>query len=339
MNDLMKMFSMTKPIIQAPMAGGAVTPKLASAVSNVGGLGSLASGYLKNGQLEEQVIEMKQLTDRAFQVNLFVPKEEEVPSEAQVQHWKEIIPQAEEARPFTPVEDEWKDFYQKVELLVKHRVKACSFTFNLPPEDAVNKLRDAGCLLLGTACAVEEAVMMEERGMDAVILQGMEAGGHRGAFLPSSGAVGVMSLIPQTVDRLRVPVIAAGGITDVRGVKASLALGAQSVQIGTAFLVCEESRAHPLHKQQIFHASATDTRLTKVFSGKEARGIVNAWMEENEKREQEVLPYPYLNTLTKPMRQDAATRNDPSRMSLWAGQGVGSLKEEMSVEEMLEQLW
>jgi nitronate monooxygenase len=339
MNDLIKLLSIKKPIIQAPMAGGAVTPRLAAAVSNAGGLGSLASGYLNPDTLEKQLHEMKQRTDHLFQVNLFVPKEEKAPEDEQVQRWKEIIPHANEAKPFASIQDEWQDFYRKVDLLIRHRVKVCSFTFDLPPEDAVKKLKDAGCILLGTACSEEEALLLEERGMDAIVLQGTEAGGHQGAFLPASKPVELRSLIAETVDRIRVPVIAAGGLTDEKGVREALALGAQGAQIGTAFLVSKESGAHPVHKQQIFNASAVDTRLTKVFSGKEARGIVNAWMEENAGREQESLPYPYLNTLTKPMRQEAAKRNDPSRMSLWAGRGVGELNGEMSVEELMEKLW
>ncbi|KSU58313.1 nitronate monooxygenase [[Bacillus] enclensis] len=339
MNDLIKLLSIKKPIIQAPMAGGAVTPSLASAVSSAGGLGSLASGYLHPDAVETQLLEMKQQTDRPFQVNLFVPKEEEAPSGEQVQRWKELIPHANRARPFTSIQEEWQDFYQKVDLLVEHRVRICSFTFDLPPEDAVKKLKDVGCILLGTACSPEEALLMEERGMDAVVLQGKEAGGHQGAFLPASKPVELRALITETADRIGIPVIAAGGITDEKDVRKALALGAQCVQVGTAFLVCKESAAHHVHKQKIFTASASDTRLTKVFSGKEARGIVNAWMEENKHREQDVLPYPYLNTLTKPMRQEAATRNDPSHMSLWAGQGAGRLSKEMNVKELMEKLW
>jgi nitronate monooxygenase len=339
MYDLMKLFSITKPVIQAPMAGGAVTPRLAAAVSNAGGLGSLASGYLKPDVLEEQIHEMKQQTDRPFQINLFVPKEEKAPSEEQVQRWKEIIPFADQARPFASSQDEWQDFYQKVDLIVEHRVEICSFTFDLPPEDAVKKLKDAGCTLIGTACSAEEAVLLEERGMDAIVVQGLEAGGHQGAFLPASKPVALASMITETVDRIGIPVIAAGGIIDEKDVRKALALGAQCVQVGTTFLVCKESEAHPVHKEQIFTASGSDTRLTKVFSGKEARGIVNTWMEENKHREQMTLPYPYLNTLTKPMRHEAAKRTDPSHMSLWAGQGVERLDEEMSVEELMEQLW
>jgi nitronate monooxygenase len=339
MNDLMKLLSIKKPIIQAPMAGGAVTPRLAAAVSNAGGLGSIASGYLNPDVLETQLLEMKQQTDRPFQVNLFVPKHEKALEEEQVQRWKGIIPHSDKARPFASLQDEWQDFYQKVDLLLKHHVKICSFTFDLPPEDAVKKLKGAGCILLGTACSAEEAILMEERGMDAVVLQGVEAGGHQGAFLPESKPVELPTLITETVGRIGIPVVAAGGITDEKGVREALELGAQCVQAGTAFLVCKESAAHPVHKQQIFNASASDTRLTKVFSGKEARGIVNAWIKENEHREQDALPYPYLNTLTKPMRQEAAKQNDPSRMSLWAGQGVGQLNSEMSVEELMEQLW
>ncbi|MCA1054077.1 nitronate monooxygenase [Rossellomorea aquimaris] len=338
MNNLMKILSLSKPIIQAPMAGGATTPTLAAAVSKEGGLGSLASGYLTPEMLEEQLIEMTHLTDRAFQVNLFVPKKEEVPSEQKIQKWKEIVPFADKAKPFPTMEEEWKDFYSKVALLVKHRVNVCSFTFDLPPEDAVNTLKAAGCYLLGTACSVEEAVLMEQRGMDAVILQGAEAGGHQGAFLPSTEPVALMPLLSKTVEHISIPVIAAGGISDRRRVQTALEQGAQCVQIGTAFLICEESSAHPVHKQQILSATGNHTRLTKVFSGKEARGIVNDWMEDHVDLEEETLPYPYLNTLTKPMRQEAANNSDPSHMSLWAGEGVDSLKKEMTVRELIRDL-
>ncbi|MEC2058522.1 nitronate monooxygenase [Bacillus stercoris] len=340
MNEFMKKFSLTKPIIQAPMAGGITKPRLASAVSNQGALGSLASGYLKPELLEQQIKEMFELTDAPFQINVFVPLGLEMPPEDQVKKWKANIPLANQANQFTPVQEEWDDFYQKIDMILRYKVKACSFTFDLPPEDAVKELKTAGCCLIGTASTVEEALLMEERGMDILVLQGSEAGGHRGAFLPSKGesAIGLMALIPQAADALSVPVIAAGGIIDHRGVKAALTLGAQGVQIGSAFLICHESSAHPVHKKKIREANEADTKLTKLFSGKEARGIVNKWMEEKEQYETQTLPYPYQNTLTKAMRQQASLQNNHDQMSLWAGQGIRSLTEEMSVKQLLHKL-
>ncbi|WP_163136211.1 nitronate monooxygenase [Bacillus subtilis] len=340
MNEFMKKFSLTKPIIQAPMAGGITKPRLASAVSNQGALGSLASGYLTPDLLEQQIKEMFELTDAPFQINVFVPLGLEMPPKDQIKKWKENIPLANQVNQFTSVQEEWDDFYQKIDLILKYKVKACSFTFDLPPEDAVKELKTAGCCLIGTASTVEEALLMEERGMDIVVLQGSEAGGHRGAFLPSKGesAVGLMALIPQAADALSVPVIAAGGMIDHRGVKAALTLGAQGVQIGSAFLICHESNAHPVHKQKILEANEADTKLTTLFSGKEARGIVNKWMEEKEQFETQTLPYPYQNTLTKAMRQNASLQNNHDQMSLWAGQGIRSLTDEMSVKQLLNQL-
>lgn len=267
MNEFMKKFSLTKPIIQAPMAGGITKPRLASAVSNQGALGSLASGYLTPDLLEQQIKEIFELTDAPFQINVFVPLGLEMPPKDQIKKWKENIPLANQVNQFTSVQEEWDDFYQKIDLILKYKVKACSFTFDLPPEDAVKELKTAGCCLIGTASTVEEALLMEERGMDIVVLQGSEAGGHRGAFLPSKGesAVGLMALIPQAADALSVPVIAAGGMIDHRGVKAALTLGAQGVQIGSAFLICHESNAHPVHKQKILEANEADTKLALFY--------------------------------------------------------------------------
>jgi nitronate monooxygenase len=341
MNDFMKMFSLTKPIIQAPMAGGIIKPRLAAAVSEYGALGSLASGYLTPQVLEDQIKEMFELTEGSFQVNLFVPADNGTPNDEDVQHWKQNLPLCDKASPFTVIKEEWDDFYAKIELILQCGVKYCSFTFDLPPEDAVKELKKAGCGLIGTASSVEEAILMEERGMDAVVLQGSEAGGHRGSFLKSKGesSIGLMALIPQTTDVINIPVIAAGGIMDYRGVKAALTLGAQGVQVGTAFLICHESYAHPAYKQKIISENETTTRLTKLFSGKEARGIVNKWMEDKKLDEVRSLPYPYQNTLTKPMRQQAALQNNPEQMSLWAGQGIRSLNKETSVKELLDKLY
>lgn len=161
---------------------GLVTPVLAAAVSNEGALGSLASGYLSPDMLEKQIIEMQQLTDRVFQVNVFVPESRKEPDEDIVQTWKNKIPFSEQAPSFSSEKEEWDDFHKKVNIILKHNVKACSFTFGIPPDESIQALKKNGCCLIGTATTPQEAVLLEERGMDIIVLQGSEAGGHRGSF-------------------------------------------------------------------------------------------------------------------------------------------------------------
>ncbi|WP_145723663.1 nitronate monooxygenase, partial [Bacillus licheniformis] len=264
MNQFMERLSLSKPVVQAPMAGGPTTPRLAAAVSDCGGLGGLASGYLTPEVLRQQILETKKLTSAGFQVNLFIPEKRETVSREEYEGWQEKIPLAHSASPVTDERQDWGDFYEKIEIILKEGISAVSFTFGPPPADAVKELKDRNCCLIGTAVSVEEAVLLEELGMDVIVVQGSEAGGHRGAFLKTKGepAVGSMSLIPQAADHVSVPVIAAGGIFDKRGVAAAFALGAQGVQIGTAFLTCEESGTHPAYKQKLFEAVETDTSLT-----------------------------------------------------------------------------
>ncbi|MEC1647042.1 nitronate monooxygenase [Bacillus halotolerans] len=340
MTQWMKALSLSKPVIQAPMAGGLVTPRLAAAVSNEGALGSLASGYLSPATLEKQIIEMQELTGSAFQVNVFVPEKRKTPDDKTVHTWKQNIPFAEQAAAFPLEEEEWEDFHQKINLILTYNVKACSFTFGIPPDESIHLLKKNGCCLIGTATSPQEAVLLEERGMDIIVLQGSEAGGHRGSFLPVSGesSIGLMSLVPQAADAVSVPVIAAGGIADRRGVQAAHCLGAQGVQVGTPFLMCEESEASETYRQELKEAHGTDTRLTALFSGKPARGIVNQWMKEQQAEEANTLPYPLQNTLTKPMRKHAAAAKDSGHMSLWAGQSVGLLNGPSDVKTLIAEL-
>lgn len=290
--------------------------------------------------LRQQILETKKLTSAGFQVNLFIPEKRETVSREEYEGWQEKIPLAHSASPVTDERQDWGDFYEKIEIILKEGISAVSFTFGPPPADAVKELKDRNCCLIGTAVSVEEAVLLEELGMDVIVVQGSEAGGHRGAFLKTKGepAVGSMSLIPQAADHVSVPVIAAGGIFDKRGVAAAFALGAQGVQIGTAFLTCEESGTHPAYKQKLFEAVETDTSLTRLFSGKPARGIVNQWMEDRRQEEAEALPYPLQNTLTQPMRKQAKLDGNTDNMSLWAGQSVRATVEQTTVKELMDQL-
>jgi nitronate monooxygenase len=201
-----------------------------------------------------------------------------------------------------------------------------SFTFGILPASAIQTIKHRGVFLIGTATTVDEAVALEKAGVDAVVTQGAEAGGHRGSFAAEFEAamVGTISLVPQVVDAVRIPVIASGGIMDGRGIAAALALGAQAVQMGTAFLACDESGVPDAYKEAILKAREDETRLTRVFSGRPARGIVNRFMTEVERNAgpDAVLPFPLQNALTRPLRSAAAKQGRAEFLSLWAGQGV-----------------
>jgi nitronate monooxygenase len=200
-----------------------------------------------------------------------------------------------------------------------------SFTFGMLPGAARDKVKARGLMIAGTATTVDEAIALERAGIDFVVAQGSEAGGHRGTFAGpadyaafEAGMIGTLALVPQIVDAVRVPVVASGGIMDGRGIAAVLALGASAAQLGTAFLTCEEAGIPDVYKQAILDAREDQTRITRAFSGRPARGIVNRFMREVE----EVLPFPLQNALTRPLRTAAAKQGRAEFLSLWAGQGV-----------------
>ncbi len=203
---------------------------------------------------------------------------------------------------------------------------AFSFTFGLPSKDGMAAAKARGVIVLGTATTVDEAVTLEKAGVDAVVAQGGEAGGHRGTFSGDFDAnlVGTIALVPQAVDAVKVPVIASGGIMDGRGIAAALALGAAGVQMGTAFLICDESGISEAYRQAILSARENETRVTRAFSGRPARGIVNRFMAEVEHASDAppVLPFPVQNALTRPLRTAAAKAGRAEFLSLWSGQAI-----------------
>lgn len=315
------------PLIQAPMANNNITtPELVAAVSNAGGLGMLAAGYITPEKLREAIVRTKGLTDQPFGVNLFVPLEFEVDGETvrtMNQHLDAYRKQLE--IPESPNVTKYaQSFDEQLEVVADLGVKVCSFTFGLPPKWAIEKLKARGTYLVGTATTVKEAIQVEQDGLDAVVAQGSEAGGHRGTFPNDAraAAIGTMALIPQVVDHVRIPVIAAGGIMDGRGLAAALLLGAVGVQMGTAFLACEESGAPELYKHAVLTASEEQTVLTKVYSGKEARGIDTDFVTEMSAYHGAIPPYPVQNALTTDIRKAAAAQGNPQLMSIWAGQGL-----------------
>lgn len=337
--DLRSLFSY--PIIQGPMAGGCNTPTLVAAVTNAGALGSLAGSLLAPDKLRHQVNDIRALTDRPFLVNLFVqhtphPTKEEVARAIELLRpvwsslgWPDL------ALPFRWCED----FAAQFEALVALRPAAASFTFDILSPQQVRRLHDAGIVVIGTATRVDEAVAWQDVGADAVIASGIESGGHRGTFVGDQrdATLGAVELLQAVVAAVRIPVISAGNIMTGADIRDRLALGATAVQMGTAFLVTDESGIHPAYKHRLQHAGNAPTRLTRAFSGRYARGLENRFMQQMAAVEDQVPPYPVQNALTGPIRFEAAKRGDSELMSLWCGTGVGRARR-MSAARLVETL-
>lgn len=342
-NELTNGLGIQYPIIQAPMAGGPTTSKLVAAVSNAGGLGMIGAGYLTPSQLREQIQEVKQLTDKSFGINLFVLSNYQQ-EEQKIKKAKELLSPIEKElnvalTPKIPTfEKDLDTFHEQVRVVMEEQVPVCSFTFGLPSQELIGHLKNNSIIVAGTATTVHEAILNEQAGMDFVVLQGSEAGGHRGTFENNAeqGLIGLISLIPQAADQINIPIIAAGGIMDARGALAAKCLGAHAVQLGTAFLVCEESGASPPHKEAIIKASEDQIVLTKAFSGKMARGVNNRFIETMKKNEHELPPYPIQNELTKGIRKASSLYGNPEFISLWAGQSP-RLAKSLTVQELINQ--
>jgi nitronate monooxygenase len=329
-----------RPILQAPMAGGPTTTALVAAVSNAGGLGSLGAAYLPPEKLREQVREIRTLTDRPFNVNLFVPSSFEVDLE-EIGRANELLgPYREElgiCSPGMPSSFE-EDFDDQLEVVIEERVPVFSFTFGSLSPEIVGRLKESGAKVAGTATTVREGLRLEEDGVDVVVAQGSEAGGHRGTFLGDFGdaLIGTMALVPQMVDALSVPVAASGGIMDGRGLAAVLVLGAGAAQMGTAFLACEESGAHPEFKRAVLQAAEDETEITRAFSGRPARGIKNRFLTEVGANEQALAPFPVQNVLTRDVRAAAQEQDRLEFMSLWAGQAARLARRAAAVDLVRE---
>ena len=345
-NKMTELLQIQYPIIQAPMAGGITTSELVAEVSNAGGLGSIGAGYMTPVQIREQIIEIKQLTSNPFSINLFVPNEffviqDEIDSANQVlQPLRDELGIRDEDRMEIPqFEDELDTFHEQIKVVIEEKVPVCSFTFGIPSAEVIRELKQHNIILMGTATTVEEAIEVEKAGMDIVIVQGSEAGGHRGSFLlhAQESLIGLMSLIPQTVDQVNIPVVAAGGIMDGRGLMASVCLGASGVQMGTAFLTTSESGAPAIQKEEILYAHEDQTVLTRAFSGKWARGIKNKYISEMQQHEATLPDFPVQNALTKGIRSASSSQKNPDFMSLWSGQSP-RLAEKQTVSKLIKKM-
>lgn len=328
-NRLTQRLSIQFPIIQAPMAGGITTSELVSESSNAGALGMIGAGYLTPMQLKKQIRSIKKLTTSPFGVNLFVP-EEVVVSKTLIEESNSVLSLIRKELKIFPIDlfhfptKESLDtiFMDNIKVIIEEKVPVCSFTFGIPSEDVIKKLKMNDVFLIGTATTVEEAIANESAGMDAIVAQGSEAGGHRGSFLypEKENAVGLMSLIPQIVDHVAIPVIAAGGIMDGRGLVATHFLGAEGCQMGTAFLTCDESGAPAEHKDAILETREDQIIMTRAMTGKWAKGIENRFMSNFNIKSLQYSCFAVHSTLTQDIRKYAKENCQPDFMSLWSGQ-------------------
>ena len=329
------------PIIQAPMAS-ASTPALAIAVSTAGGLGSLGLAMHTPKALRNDCATVSAAVDAPYNANFFVHSEPvDNPARATdtrsllAPYYRELgLGQVPDVVTPAPSFNE-----THLQAVLDLRPPVVSFHFGLPADDAFKAIKAAGLFTLSSATNVAEARELEARGVDAVIAQGFEAGGHRGTFSEpyEKGHVGTLALVPQIVDAVSIHVIAAGGIGDGRGIAAALALGASAVQLGTAFLTCPESTTHPIYRRALNEARDDQTRITHAFSGRPARGLENRYLLEMAGHEAHYPDFPILNSLTGPLRKTSAKENNPDFLSLWSGQSA-AMSRNLPASELIQLL-
>ena len=325
-------FGCRYPIVQGPMGGGASTPELAAAVANAGGLGSLGCYQLEPAAILSAAADIRRQTDKPFNLNLWIPREREDPGSlgaseaaralARLQPYRDELGLSSLAEPPAPTV---QDFERQFEAVLEARPAAFSFIFGLLPAPMVAEARRRGIALIGTATTVDEAEALEENGVDLVVASGFEAGGHRGSFLrpAEQSLTGTFSLVPQIVSAVRVPVLAAGGIADGRGVAAALVLGAEAAQIGTAFLMCRESGASDLHRAALADRTrARRTALSRAYTGRLARMLANRVTDEMAQPPAELLPYPLQNELTRELRLAAGRTGRTDLLPFYGGQSA-----------------
>ena len=337
---LLDLLGLEHPIIQAPMAGSS-TPAMASAAANAGCLGSLGCAMMTPEAYWAAYDQTRQGTNRRLNMNFFChtpPGHDEGKNTFAV---GKLLPfyQEHEIEGMPQVEPTHFPYGDEIHEAVKaSRPGVVSFHFGLPEQRFVDDHKADGAVILCSATTPAEARDLEARGVDAIIAQGWEAGGHQGFYLESAPSqMGTMALVPQIVDAVSLPVIAAGGIADGRGIAAALALGAAGVQIGTAFLTCQESGVPAAHHRALMDADGAGTQMTRAFSGRPARGVKNRYMQALAPHEDALPDFPLMNTLTGPLRKASAQTDSPDMIALWSGQAVG-LNRTGTVAELVERL-
>lgn len=331
------------PIIQAPMAGGPTTPDLVAAVSNAGALGSFGFAYTQPEAMQRDIERTRALSQGPININLFASDDapaidrtnERAAADAVASYYAELGIKAPEGvkAPFAPD--------RRAQLDVVEDLAPRVFTFHLGdvPRERIQSMQSRGIKVGGSATCIAEAERLESLGVDFIIAQGAEAGGHRGTYLrdPYDAMTGTFALVRLIVRAVKLPVVAAGGIMDGAGIAAALALGAEGAQLGTAFVTCTESGAAAAYKKALLAAREDDTLITEKFSGKPARGLANRFIREMAARNAPQLPFPAQNQLTGPLRAAASRAGNTDFIALWAGQAV-PLVRDITAADLVRQL-
>lgn len=333
MHEFFASLKLRYPLIQAPMAG-VQDARLAVAISQAGGLGSLPCAMLGLDALQENLQHLRQAlgADGVFNLNFFCHTPPTITEDAQ-QRWHEALAplyrQLGVPMPIPPLQDGRQPFSAEVADVVEpFRPPVVSFHFGLPEPALLDRVKGWGARIIASATTVEEALWLQDHGADAVIAQGLEAGGHRGHFLQRDPRVqmGLFALLPQVVDAVRIPVIAAGGIAGPREVRAAMALGAHGVQAGTAYLLSDEALTSPIHRQALQSPLARRTMLTRAFSGGAARGIVNQVIEQMKDQDSMIPEFPLASSSIAPLRTQAEAKGSGDFSPLWSGQNNACLR-------------
>jgi nitronate monooxygenase len=325
--------ALRRPVVAAPMAGGPTTPALAAAVSNAGGLGFLAAGMLTPERMTADIRQVRTLTDQPFGVNVFLPGDQPVDRQAIDEYATGLALEAQRwgVRLGEPVGGD-DAFPAKLDALLADPVPVVSFVFAHPDAEVVAALQARGTEVWATINHPHAATAATAVGVDAIVVQGTEAGAHRGGARDDAD-YGLLPLLRLTAARSRTPLVAAGGIADGAALAAVLAAGATAGQIGTAFLRCPEAGTRPLHRDAV--ARDADTRLTRAFTGRRARAIVNDFLQRHDSTAPAA--YPHLLQLTRPLLAAARQSEDPTTVNLWAGQ-AHALAQEIPAEQLVEQV-
>ena len=335
---LLKLLDIELPIIQGPMAGN-MKPDLAASVSNAGGLGMLPCATLSIDQMKDESAQVRSLTNRSFALSFFCHVDPGDTS-AQERAWREkLAPYYKEfgvtqAPPTGTARNPFDEKY--CDAVLKIAPKIAHFHFGMPKPALVKRLKDAGIVVISTGTTVAECRRVVEEGAEAVCAQGFEAGGHRGVFIAGDRAidtqVGTMALVPQVVDAVKVPVMAAGGISDARGVAAAFALGASAAWVGSAYLLTPDSKISPMHREALKNATDESSALTTLFTGRPARGIVNRMMRDLGPMNPDSPPFPNAANPLAPLRAAAEKAGTGDFSPLWTGQAVALARETTAAE-------